>query len=123
LKYTISTTFFFFFGGVLFLSSFSLFPPSMTRPPKRSTEPTAIEDCVSSNCLAHNTAYHDFDPTTILQIQADLLTWFDAKQRTNMPWRKPARSDLDPEASYLLETERRKLTYSPFVIGFGTTCV
>lgn len=94
----------------------------MTRPPKGSAEPTPIEDCVSSNRLAHNTAYHDFDLTTIEQIQTDLLTWFDAKQRTNMPWRKPARSDLDPEASCLLETKEEVLPVS-FSIGFGTTCV
>ncbi|ORZ06902.1 DNA glycosylase [Absidia repens] len=61
-------------------------------------EPTSIEDCVSSRRLVHNTRYHQFKQTEIDQIQVALLDWFDKEQRTNMPWRKPARSDLDKEA-------------------------
>ncbi|KAI8075065.1 DNA glycosylase [Gongronella butleri] len=53
--------------------------------------PTTVQDCVSSNHLAHNTAYHTFhDDTHVREIQAALLDWFDTKQRTNMPWRKAA---------------------------------
>ncbi|KAI8332900.1 DNA glycosylase [Chlamydoabsidia padenii] len=60
--------------------------------------PTSIEDCVSSRRLAHNTSYHNFDPDTIKHIQDAVLNWFDTKQRTDMPWRKPVGSDWDQEA-------------------------
>ncbi|ORX59601.1 DNA glycosylase [Hesseltinella vesiculosa] len=82
----------------------------MTAPAKRrrtttnksepcvSIEPTSIEDCIGSHRLAHNAAYHQFTSESDRQrVQKALLTWFDAKQRTNMPWRKPARLDMTKE--------------------------
>ncbi|KAI8097144.1 DNA glycosylase [Halteromyces radiatus] len=71
---------------------------SSNAPSIHPIEPISIEDCVASRRLIHNTAYHQFNAFEIEQIQNNLLKWYDAEQRTNMPWRKPTRSDLDRKA-------------------------
>ncbi|KAI7880750.1 DNA glycosylase [Lichtheimia hyalospora FSU 10163] len=58
----------------------------------------AIEECVQSKRLYHNTTYHHISPETRSLIQQQLLEWYDREKRTNMPWRKEYRNDLDREA-------------------------
>ncbi|KAL1936584.1 hypothetical protein VTP01DRAFT_718 [Rhizomucor pusillus] len=57
-----------------------------------------VEECVSSGMLCHDTSYHDFAETEKKGFQSALLAWYDRDKRTNMPWRKPTRTDLDREA-------------------------
>ena len=60
----------------------------------------AIEECVQSKRLYHNTTYHHISPETRSLIQQQLLEWYDREKRTNMPWRKEYRNDLDREVRH-----------------------
>ncbi|KAI9251923.1 DNA glycosylase [Phascolomyces articulosus] len=57
-----------------------------------------IEDCVQSGCLAHGNIYHKISSHDQQLIQDRLLDYYDREKRTNMPWRKPTRTDLDSKA-------------------------
>lgn len=61
-----------------------------------------VEECVSSGMLCHDTSYHDFAETEKKGFQSALLAWYDRDKRTNMPWRKPTRTDLDREVRSIL---------------------
>ncbi|KAI9313221.1 DNA glycosylase [Dichotomocladium elegans] len=63
------------------------------------TEPDiAIEECVLSRRLYHRTSYHLISASEGSLIQTQLLKWYDHAKRTNMPWRKDTRLDLDRQA-------------------------
>ncbi|KAI9277480.1 DNA glycosylase [Sporodiniella umbellata] len=59
--------------------------------------PNDIEDCVLSKRLYHNNNYHKVSEEEILDIQHDLLQWYNVEKRTNMPWRKPTDKSWDQE--------------------------
>ncbi|KAF7730421.1 hypothetical protein EC973_002228 [Apophysomyces ossiformis] len=65
-------------------------------PSRTSTQgEISIEECVQSRRLNHNDTYHQVPEHEISLIQTDLLSWYDCNKRTNMPWRKPTRTDVD----------------------------
>ncbi|KAI7899653.1 DNA glycosylase [Cokeromyces recurvatus] len=57
-----------------------------------------IEECVQSNRLYHSDQYHKVSKKEKERIQHDLLEWYHAKKRTNMPWRKDVDKSWDREA-------------------------
>ncbi|CAO3669705.1 unnamed protein product [Rhizopus microsporus] len=56
-----------------------------------------IEECVQSKRLHHSNEYHSVSDEERLDIQCDLLKWYQLEKRTNMPWRKPTNKDCDIE--------------------------
>ncbi|KAI8387398.1 DNA glycosylase [Blakeslea trispora] len=55
---------------------------------KLSDPTVAIEECVSSQRLFHSDAYHNVTNEEKFRVQNDLLEWYHAEKRTNMPWRQ-----------------------------------
>ncbi|KAI8090960.1 DNA glycosylase [Gilbertella persicaria] len=47
-----------------------------------------IEECVSSKRLFHSDTYHKVSNAEKIRVQRDLLDWYHAEKRTNMPWRQ-----------------------------------
>ncbi|RCH83381.1 hypothetical protein CU098_004837, partial [Rhizopus stolonifer] len=47
-----------------------------------------IEECVSSKRLFHSDTYHKVSNAEKTRVQRDLLDWYHAEKRTNMPWRQ-----------------------------------
>lgn len=58
-----------------------------------------IEECVQSKRLYHSNSYHTVSTEEKHNIQHDLLQWYQAEKRTNMPWRKPTDKNWDQEVS------------------------
>ncbi|KAG1452752.1 hypothetical protein G6F56_007738 [Rhizopus delemar] len=56
-----------------------------------------IEECVQSKRLYHSNSYHTVSTEEKHNIQHDLLQWYQAEKRTNMPWRKPTDKNWDQE--------------------------
>ncbi|KAI9487634.1 MAG: DNA glycosylase [Benjaminiella poitrasii] len=57
-----------------------------------------IEECIQSNRLYHSDQYHTVSDEEIQRIQHDLLEWYHAEKRTNMPWRKDIDRSWDRKA-------------------------
>lgn len=56
-----------------------------------------IEDCVTSNRLFHNDAYHVVNDEEKARIQKELLDWYQREKRTTMPWRQDNDKTWDRE--------------------------
>lgn len=82
----------------------------------------AIEECVQSRRLYHHTTYHHISPEERSLIQQQLLEWYDREKRTNMPWRKEYRNDLDREVNVdtAESLEAKVLSVSVIPIGLCT---
>lgn len=61
-----------------------------------------IEECVQSKRLHHSNEYHSVSDEERLDIQCDLLKWYQLEKRTNMPWRKPTNKDCDIEVCFYI---------------------
>lgn len=61
-----------------------------------------IEECVQSKRLHHSNEYHSVSDEERLDMQCDLLKWYQLEKRTNMPWRKPTNKDWDTEVCFYI---------------------
>ncbi|KAI8373656.1 DNA glycosylase [Choanephora cucurbitarum] len=59
-----------------------------SRKANLSDSTVAIEECVSSRRLFHADIYHSVTEEEKLRAQNNLLEWYHAEKRTNMPWRQ-----------------------------------
>lgn len=67
-----------------------------------------IEECVHSNRLYHSDQYHVVSDLEKSRVQQDLLDWYQAEKRTNMPWRKDNDKTWDREVNL---SSRKRFLY------------